>query len=233
MDEPSTILVVDEDPSIRDVLVQKLEALGYRTLEARNGREALDTVALEPPDLIMLDVMMPVMDGFQACRLLKDDEDTRLIPIIIMTALHAVEDRIRGAEVGADVVRPSAKRVPSRVAALRAPNCLMKRVDFGTDDERRNAGAQESADPMAKSRRWAALAPPPAECAMALRDVDGEAIYGCGAASQLIIGRIRCSRLTVHSRTAIRRINDHAVAYRPCAAVCPHRPGRDGFRLAV
>ena len=100
MDEPSTILIVDEDPSIRDVLVQKLEALGYRTLEARNGQEALDQVALEPPDLILLDVMMPVMDGFQACRLLKDNEDTRLIPIIIMTALHAVEDRIRGAEVG-------------------------------------------------------------------------------------------------------------------------------------
>src|SRR4029453_3815486 len=102
MDEPSTILVVDEDPSIRDVLVQKLEALGYRTLEARNGREALERGVLDPPDLILLDVMMPVMDGFQACRLLKDDEDTRLIPVIIMTALHAVEDRIRGAEVGAD-----------------------------------------------------------------------------------------------------------------------------------
>ena len=102
MDEPSTILVVDEDPSIRDVLVQKLEALGYRTAEARNGREALDHVARTPPDLILLDVMMPVMDGFQACHILKDDEDTRLIPIIIMTALHAVEDRIKGAEVGAD-----------------------------------------------------------------------------------------------------------------------------------
>src|SRR4030095_4179553 len=102
MDEPSTILVVDEDPSIRDVLVQKLEALGYRTIEARNGKEALDQVARTPPDLILLDVMMPVMDGFQACRLLKDNEETRLIPIIIMTALHAVEDRVRGAGVGAD-----------------------------------------------------------------------------------------------------------------------------------
>jgi len=102
MDEPSAILVVDEDPSIRDVLVQKLEALGYRTLEARNGREALDKVAIEAPDLILLDVLMPVMDGFQACRLLKDNEDTRLIPVIIMTALHAVEDRIAGAEAGAD-----------------------------------------------------------------------------------------------------------------------------------
>ncbi len=102
MDELSTILIVDEDPYIRDVLVQKLDALGYRATEARNGKEALDKVALDPPDLILLDVMMPVMDGFQACRLLKDNEDTRLIPIIIMTALHAVEDRIKGAESGAD-----------------------------------------------------------------------------------------------------------------------------------
>jgi CheY-like chemotaxis protein len=102
MDELSTILIVDEDPFIRDVLVQKLSALGYRAVEARNGRDALDKVAREPPDLILLDVMMPVMDGFQACGRLKDDEDTRLIPVIIMTALHAVEDRIRGAEVGAD-----------------------------------------------------------------------------------------------------------------------------------
>ena len=92
MDEPSKILIVDEDPFIRDVLTQKLEALGYRATEARNGREAVDKVAQDPPDLILLDVMMPVMDGFQACRLLKDNEDTRLIPIIIMTALHAVVD---------------------------------------------------------------------------------------------------------------------------------------------
>ena len=102
MDETSTILIVDEDPFIRDVLVQKLSALGYRAVEARNGKEALDKVAREPPDLILLDVMMPVMDGFQACRVLKDNEETRLIPVIIMTALQAVEDRIKGAEAGAD-----------------------------------------------------------------------------------------------------------------------------------
>ena len=102
MDEVSTILIVDEDVSIRDILGQKLSALEYRATEARNGKEALELVAHDPPDLILLDVMMPVMDGFQACRLLKDNEDTRLIPVIIMTALHAVEDRITGAEAGAD-----------------------------------------------------------------------------------------------------------------------------------
>src|SRR5262245_44269413 len=102
MDEVSTILIVDEDASIRDILAQKLSALGYKATEARNGKEALELVAHDPPDLILLDVMMPVMDGFQACRLLKYNEDTRLIPVIIMTALHAVEDRITGAEAGAD-----------------------------------------------------------------------------------------------------------------------------------
>ena len=70
MDEVSTILIVDEDASVRDILVQKLSALGHQAVEARNGKEALDRVAHDPPDLILLDVMMPVMDGFQACRLL-------------------------------------------------------------------------------------------------------------------------------------------------------------------
>src|SRR5215813_13554587 len=132
MDELSTILIVDEDPAIRDVLVQKLEALGYRTAEARNGKEALDQVARTPPDLILLDVMMPVMDGFQACRLLKDDEDTRLIPIIIMTALHAVEDRIRGAEVGADdfLTKPVDDReLEARIrSALRMKHTIGKKL---------------------------------------------------------------------------------------------------------
>ncbi|HEV8263195.1 MAG TPA: response regulator [Burkholderiales bacterium] len=132
MDEPSTILVVDEDPAIRDVLVQKLEALGYRTFEARNGREALDQVARTQPDLILLDVMMPVMDGFQACRVLKDDEETRLIPIIIMTALHAVEDRIRGAEVGADdfLTKPVDDReLEARIrSALRMKHTIGKKL---------------------------------------------------------------------------------------------------------
>ena len=94
MNEDFTILVVDEDPYLRDVLTQKLEALGYRVAEARNGKEALERVQREPPDLIILDVMMPVMDGFEACRRLKDDEDTRLIPVVMMTALLAQEDRI-------------------------------------------------------------------------------------------------------------------------------------------
>jgi adenylate cyclase len=102
MDEPSIILVVDDDQSNRDILVQKLDALGYQAIEARNGREALAKVAQLQPDLILLDVVMPIMDGFEACRALKAKDETRFIHIVIMTALHAVEDRIKGFEAGAN-----------------------------------------------------------------------------------------------------------------------------------
>jgi DNA-binding response OmpR family regulator len=98
----STILIVDDEPFNVDYLEQVLEDLGYETVSATNGQEALEHVAAAAPDLILLDVMMPVMDGFTACRFLKEHEETRLIPIIIMTALDAVEDRVKGIKAGAD-----------------------------------------------------------------------------------------------------------------------------------
>ena len=102
MDGQAKILIVDDEPFNVDLLEQELEDLGYLTLTASNGQEAVDLVRSEAPDLVLLDVMMPVMDGFTACRLLKEDEATRLTPIIIMTALDRVEDRIKGIEAGAD-----------------------------------------------------------------------------------------------------------------------------------
>lgn len=99
---PSKILIVDDEPFNVDYLEQVLEELGYATISAGNGREALEKVAAEPPDLILLDVMMPVMDGFTVCRSLKAHDATRLIPIVIMTALDAVADRVQGIKAGAD-----------------------------------------------------------------------------------------------------------------------------------
>ena len=96
------ILIVDDEPFNIDYLEQELEDLGYDTMRASNGREALQSVANVPPDLILLDVMMPVMDGFTTCQTLKENDDTRLIPILIMTALDGVDDRIKGIEAGAD-----------------------------------------------------------------------------------------------------------------------------------
>src|SRR5262245_40416096 len=102
MAQQSTILIVDDEPFNVDLLEQQLEEFGYATVSASNGQEALDKVAAEAPDLILLDVMMPVMAGFTVCRILKENDETRLIPIVIMTALGAIEDRIRGIEAGAD-----------------------------------------------------------------------------------------------------------------------------------
>jgi DNA-binding response OmpR family regulator len=96
------ILIVDDEPFNVDYLEQELADLGYKTVSASNGQEALEKVASEPPDLILLDVMMPVMDGFTVCRILKDHDDTRLIPIVIMTALDAREDRLKGIKAGAE-----------------------------------------------------------------------------------------------------------------------------------
>lgn len=96
------ILIVDDEPFNVDILEQELEALGYTTLSATNGKDALAKVKAEAPDLILLDVMMPGMDGFTVCRILKGQETTQLIPIVIMTALGAKEDRIKGIEAGAD-----------------------------------------------------------------------------------------------------------------------------------
>jgi len=102
MIRPSKILIVDDEPFNVDYLEQELEELGYTTVSARNGCEALKKVALEAPDLILLDVMMPIMDGLAVCRTLKGNDETRLIPIVIMTALDGFDDRIKGIEAGAD-----------------------------------------------------------------------------------------------------------------------------------
>jgi DNA-binding response OmpR family regulator len=102
MTQRAKILIVDDEPFNVDYLQQELEDLGYATISAANGQEAVHKAIAEAPDLILLDVMMPVMDGFTACRLLKENEATQLIPIIIMTVLRETEDRIKGIEAGAD-----------------------------------------------------------------------------------------------------------------------------------
>src|SRR5262245_24303015 len=100
MNTSAKILVVDDEPINVDILEQELEDLGYQTMSAMNGQEALTKVAAESPDLILLDVMMPGMDGFTVCRLLKEKEETQFIPVVFMTALGEKEHRIRGIKAG-------------------------------------------------------------------------------------------------------------------------------------
>lgn len=96
------ILVVDDDPAILDILVRILRRDGYTTITAANGVEALKLVQSEAPDLILLDVTMPMLDGFAVCKRLKDNEQTALIPVTMITGLDDREHRQRGLEVGAD-----------------------------------------------------------------------------------------------------------------------------------
>lgn len=137
MAEKSKILIVDDEPFNVDYLEQELEDLGYDTVSAANGQEALDMVAEEAPDLILLDVMMPVMDGFTACRILKENSKTRLIPIVVMTALDGFEDRIRGIEAGADdfLTKPVNER--HLLARIRTTLELKHAVDHQIEDLRR------------------------------------------------------------------------------------------------
>ncbi len=96
---PQTILVVDDDPNIAKILVRNLLLEGYQTLEAHNGMQALDTVRTNPPDLILLDVEMPQLDGFETLRRLRLASD---IPVIMLTVRAEVADKIQGLELGAD-----------------------------------------------------------------------------------------------------------------------------------
>ena len=102
-DEPAAhILVVDDSPLDLRVLEDQLATEGYRISTAADGEEALAKVAADPPDLILLDVLMPKLDGFEVCRLLKADASTILIPVVIVTALRETAERIKGIEAGAD-----------------------------------------------------------------------------------------------------------------------------------
>ena len=100
------ILIVDDQPDNRDVLARRLERQGHQTFQAENGRHALDLLALEPCDLILLDVMMPEMDGFTALGRIKADPALRHIPVIMISALDEIENVVRCIERGAEDFLP-------------------------------------------------------------------------------------------------------------------------------
>ena len=114
MKSVDTILIVDDEPTNVDMLSQELEEEGYNLLTAYDGEEALIKVQEYQPDLVLLDIMMPNVDGFTVCRILKGSGKTMLIPVILLTALRAQEDRVRGIDAGADdfISKPFEKRRP-------------------------------------------------------------------------------------------------------------------------
>ena len=117
------ILVVDDEASIRRILETRLSMIGYDVVTAADGEEALDTFRNASPSLVVLDVMMPKLDGYGVCQELRKESD---VPIIMLTALGDVADRITGLELGADdyVVKPfSPKELEARIRSV------LRRVD--------------------------------------------------------------------------------------------------------
>jgi two-component system sensor histidine kinase/response regulator len=102
MSKPSIILVVDDDPTNIRLMESILKASGYSVLSARDGEEALDSIAKNRPDAVLLDVMMPRMSGLEVCHKLRSQYETRLLPIIMVTALNALEEKVQALETGAD-----------------------------------------------------------------------------------------------------------------------------------
>jgi len=96
------VLIVDDDPDIRQFVEVNLELEGFDTETAENGRIALDTAKDHPPDLVLLDVMMPEMDGLTVLRRLRATPATANVPVILLTAKALAEDRVRGLDLGAD-----------------------------------------------------------------------------------------------------------------------------------
>lgn len=141
--------MVDDEVTIRKILEFRLISQGYRVLLAKNGSEAIKLTRLKHPDLIVLDIRMPGMDGFQVCKKIRQYADT---PIIMLSVLSQIEDRLKGLELGADdyMVKPFApkelitrihailRRVQHRSSAISRDTGILKFDTLSIDTNRRN-----------------------------------------------------------------------------------------------
>lgn len=125
-----TVLVVEDDPNVRSTLDQLLRFEGYQVLLAADGQEALDTLERQRPDLAVVDVAMPRLDGLSLCRLLRRRGDR--LPIMVLTARHLVGDRVAGLDAGADDYLSKPFDTEELLARLRA---LLRRSTFDTDGD--------------------------------------------------------------------------------------------------
>jgi len=117
---PARILVVDDQPLNVKLLADSLRRQGYETLTANSGREALERISAEPPDLVLLDVVMPEMNGYEVCRAIRARRKTQILPVIMVTALDPQEERIKGLEAGADDFLTKPINQPELLARVRS-----------------------------------------------------------------------------------------------------------------
>ena len=143
---PGSVLVVDDEPTITEVVARYLNRAGYRTHVAATGREALDAAATQHPDLVVLDLMLPGIDGLEVMRRLRDQERDR-VAVILLTAKSEESDRVIGLRLGADdyVVKPfSPAELVARVDAV------LRRVDTAKAQEAPIELSDMTIDPSAR-----------------------------------------------------------------------------------
>ena len=141
------VLVADDDSNIRKIICLFLNKAGFSTVQASNGREAVDLVRSHPPDLMLTDVSMPEMDGFESCRIIKEDPDLRHVPVIICSARDSQEDLTQAIRSGAEdyILKPFdketvIKKVKGAIdVASKKPETRMRRASERRDSGRRQA----------------------------------------------------------------------------------------------
>lgn len=155
MEKKSKILIVDDAVDMVELLKKRLRFEGYDTAEAYDGEKGLKQVAEYNPDLIILDVMMPKLDGYEVCRRLKSDENTKYIPILMLTAKGEVEDKVKGLDIGANdyLAKPFdykelSARVRSLVAIKAAREKLVEEEKSKALDQMMEAVAHEIRNPL-------------------------------------------------------------------------------------
>jgi len=130
---PTRILIVEDDPDIADLVAHYLDKAGFITERVTSGRDALSAVASKPPDLLVLDLMLPQVDGLEITRILRSEKKTAAIPIIMLTARAEESERIVGLELGADDYLAKPFSPNELVARVRA---LLRRAHRGPAPER-------------------------------------------------------------------------------------------------
>ncbi len=116
----SRVLVIEDDPDIAQLVAHYLEKAGFSTELLTNGRDALAAIAARPPDVVVLDLMLPQIDGLEICRMVRGNPSTAGVPIIMLTARAEESDRIVGLEIGADDYLPKPFSPNELVARVRA-----------------------------------------------------------------------------------------------------------------